>query len=97
MRFEFACGGLAARPSTEGEHRTLDVQGPARNINLRIEDISKALVSDIPDVLLDLLEVAAYIYCADQQTRRGSEYLTDYGSDWRREMAFRIPVRSPGV
>ncbi len=97
MRFEFACGGLAARPSTEGEHRKLDVQGPARNINLRIEDISKALVSDIPDVLLDLLEVAAYIYCADQQTRRGSEYLTDYGSDWRREMAFRIPVRSPGV
>jgi 7-cyano-7-deazaguanine synthase in queuosine biosynthesis len=97
VRFEFACGGVAALPSIGGEHRTLDVQGPARNINLRIDDISKALVSDIPDVLLDLLEVAAYVYCADQQTRRGSEYLTDYGSDWRREMVFRIPVRSPGV
>jgi len=97
MHYNFACGGLAALPSAEGEHQTLDVQGPARNINLRIDDISKALVSDIPDVLLDLLEVAAYVYCADQQTRRGSEYLTDYGTDWRRAMAFRIPVRSPGV
>ncbi len=97
MRHEFACGGLSAPPTTDSDHRTLDVQGPARNINLRIEDISKTLVSDIPDVLLDLLEVAAYVYCADQQTRRGSEYLTDYGTAWRREMVFRIPVRSPGI
>lgn len=97
MRFEFACGGVDFLPTAEGDRRALDVQGAARNINLRIDDISKALVSDIPDVLLDLLEVAAYVYCADQQTRRGSEYLTDYGADWRREMVFRIPVRSHSI
>jgi 7-cyano-7-deazaguanine synthase in queuosine biosynthesis len=97
VRFEFACGGVDFLPTAEGDRRTLDVQGTARNINLRIDDISKALVSDIPDVMLDLLEVAAYVYCADQQTRRGSEYLTEYGEDWRREMVFRIPVRSQSI
>lgn len=64
---------------------------------MRIDDLRKIMVSNIPDVLLDLLEVAAYVYCADQQASRGSEYLMDYGADWRREMIFRIPVRSPGV
>jgi len=97
VRFEFACGGLDVVSTVGGDRRALDVQGAARNINLRITDISKALVSDIPDVLLDLLEVAAYVYCADQQTRRGSEYLTDYGTDWRREMVFRIPVRAHSI
>jgi len=97
MRYEFACGGTDILPSERCEQRSLDVQGIARNINLRIGDISKVLVSNIPDVLLDLLEVAAYVYCADQQTRRGSEYLTDYGTDWRREMIFRIPVRSHAI
>ncbi|SCW80725.1 7-cyano-7-deazaguanine synthase (queuosine biosynthesis) [Sphingobium faniae] len=94
MQFEFACGGVDFLLPAQGDRRAMDVQGAARNINLRIADISKALVSNIPDVLLDLLEVAAYVYCADQQTRRGSELLTDYGAGWRRRMVFQIPVRS---
>lgn len=97
MRYEFACGGAEFSRSGRCEHRSLDVQGTDRNINLRIGDISKALVSNIPAILLDLLEVAAYVYCADQQTRRGSEYLTDYGTEWRREMVFRIPVRAHAI
>lgn len=97
MRFNFACGGVDTLPEGEGEHRALDVQGAAKNINLRITDISKAMVSNIPDILLDLLEVAAYVYCADQQTRRGSDKLTDYANNWRREMIFRIPVRSLSI
>lgn len=97
MRFEFACGGVDPMATGRGQQRSLDVQGEARNINLRIDDLSRAMVSNVPDILLDLLEVAAYVYCADQQTRRGSEYLTDYGADWRREMVFRIPVRAHGV
>lgn len=97
MRFEYVCGGADFPQLEKGERRTLDVQGAAKNINLRITDISKAMVSDIPDVLLDLLEVAAYVYCADQQTRRGSEHLNDYGAEWHREMVFRIPVRAYSV
>ena len=27
------------------------------------------MLTNIPDVLLDLLEIAAYVYCADQRSR----------------------------
>jgi hypothetical protein len=97
VRFEFTCGGAEPPATGRGERRALDVQGDAKNINLRITDISRALISNIPDVLLDLLEVAAYVYCADQQTRRGSETLTDYAAAWRRERIFQIPVRAHGI
>lgn len=94
--FDFACGG--ARPelsAADGEPVRLDVQGDARNVNLKITDINRAMVSNIPEVLLDLLEVAAYVYCADQRASRGSDKLTEYGRHWRRAMNFTIPVRRP--
>jgi hypothetical protein len=94
--YDFVCGGATAEASaTSGEPIRLDVQGPARNVNLRIADINRAMLSSVPDVLLDLLEVAAYVCCADQQSSRGSEKLTEHGRDWRRVMNFTIPVRLP--
>lgn len=94
--FDIVCGEAPLRTlSANGEAIRLDVQGTARNVNLRISDINRAMLSNIPEVLLDLLEVAAYIYCADQRSRRGSEKLTDHGRDWRRVMNFTIPVRRP--
>lgn len=96
--FDFVCGGAPLRTSNaDGEAIRLDVQGTARNVNLRISDINRAMLSNIPEVLLDLLEVAAYIYCADQRSRRGSEKLTGHGRDWRRVMTFTIPVRRPDL
>jgi hypothetical protein len=44
--------------------------------------------------MLDLLEVATYVYAADQAAARGRP--EDLGSAWRREMRFRIPVRDLG-
>lgn len=96
--FDFVCGGASAGASaTKGEPIRLDVQGTARNVNLRIADINRAMLSSVPDVLLDLLEIAAYVYCADQQSSRGSEKLTEHGRDWRRAMNFTIPVRQPAL
>lgn len=97
-RFDIVCGGVSSRSATaEGETIFMDVQGKARNVNLRIEDITRTMVGNIPDVLLDLLEVAAYVYCADQRCPRGSDKLTDYGRDWRRDMRFTIPLRLPDL
>jgi hypothetical protein len=95
--FKFFCGGRAVPSGTEGNVISLDVQGTQQNVKLKIEDISKGLMSNIPDVILDLIEVASYVYCADQKTKRGSELLTDMGSDWRRDMHFSIPVRCPDL
>ena len=53
------------------------------------------MLGNVPDLLIDLLEVAAYIYCADQRLGRGSDKLTNFGENWRRSLHFSIPVRHP--
>ena len=41
---------------------------------------------NLPDLLVDLLEIASYVYCADQRAGRGSEKLSNYGENWRRSL-----------
>jgi hypothetical protein len=69
----------------------MSVSDPGKNVNLRIDYISRPMLGNIPDLLIDLLEVAAYVYCADQRCSRGSEMVPrarlvdDAGrtSEWR--------------
>lgn len=90
------CGGLAA-PDSEAKEKTVRLQlaGKDPNVTLKISDISKKMVSNIPPMLVDLLEVATYVYCADQATTRGGSGVKDYGAKWRRQFHFHIPVREP--
>jgi hypothetical protein len=87
------CGGVK-RPDAESALQ-LALEGRSRNITLRLEDISKRLVRNIPNLLIDLVEIATYVYCADQVTGRGGECQIGMGSAWRREFRFVIPVRNP--
>lgn len=92
--FNFVCGGVDVPDEFEGVEITpLDVQGDDKNIELKLADISKTMSGKILDIHLDLVEVAAYVYCADQQTKRGTEHLGHMGRQWRRRMNFVIPVR----
>jgi hypothetical protein len=50
-----------------------------------------------PDEVIDLLELAAYVYTADQAVTRGGTREFDYGSRWRRHFRFEVPVRRPEV
>ena len=89
------CGGVEnSSPRTADELR-LSLTGPNANISLRIEDISRRMVADVPAELTDLLEVAAYVYCADQLVSRGGEATRALGGDWRRKLRFVVPVRKP--
>jgi hypothetical protein len=56
------CGGVN-RPRDAGVHtlRLRLPEQPSSNVRLRITDISKRLVANMPDVLIDLLQVAAYV------------------------------------
>lgn len=74
------------------ELRTGHAQG---NVHLRISDISEALTSNLPNLDLDLLEIATYVYCADQACSRGGEKEFDYGERWYRNFRIEIPVREP--
>ena len=79
-------------PSSEGGI-AMNVHGPSKNVNLRIDYISRTMLANLPDLLIDLLEIAAYVYCADQRLDRGTDKLSNFGENWRRSLTFSIPVR----
>jgi 7-cyano-7-deazaguanine synthase in queuosine biosynthesis len=91
------CGGLQSTERGGGKTHRLNIAGSNRNVELRISDIRRTLVINIPDVLTDLLELATYVYCADGTVRRGGSAMSQMGRDWRRRFRFVVPVRRPDV
>lgn len=88
--FSIDCG---THEASSPDAVVMNVLGSNRNVNLRIDYISRTMLANLPEILIDLLEVAAYVYCADQRLHRGSDKLPNYGEDWRRSLRFSIPVR----
>ena len=93
------CGGIkGGRSVPSALHIDVNARaGSPNKVNLALGDLSKPLAADIPDVLTDLLEIAAYVYCADQFSTRGTNQMTNMGAKWRRQFRFKIPVRRPEV
>jgi hypothetical protein len=73
----------------------LELHRPDMNVTLKIEHIDKRLGANIPDELLDLLNIAAYVYAADSAIGRGGKTDRGLGARWRRRFRFAIPVRRP--
>lgn len=92
------CGGAPApRGVPPDQIVRLDLGGDEPSVDLEIADISRRLSSDVPDVLTDLIEIASYVYCADQAVTRGGEGVLAFGAHWRRNFIFHIPVRMPSM
>lgn len=73
------------------EHLYLD--GPQRNVQLRLENIEARIVSSLDPHALDLLVLAAVLYVGDTSISRGA---TDvYGTKWYRDLTFWVPVSEP--
>lgn len=98
------CGSVSdgSLPAGANDALRLRMWGPHRNIRLKIEDVRRPMYKDVPSVFLDLIDIAAYVYCADQAITRGGGGLVDgtkdspeIGQNWRRTLHFRIPVRNP--
>jgi Queuosine biosynthesis protein QueC len=89
------CGGSNAPGSRAENMLRLDLTGPGRNIELRLHDIRKRMLTHLPDLVIDLLELAAYVYSADWATSRGGEASRGMGAEWRRRFRFVVPVRRP--
>jgi hypothetical protein len=90
------CGGATApRRRKSGGVLELDLNGTHANVNLEISNITSRLASDLPDVVADLIEIATYVYSADQAIRRGGEGVIACGQYWRRNLSFHIAVRAP--
>lgn len=74
----------------------LDSVGDNPSVHIRLEDVAKVFLEALKPRLIDLLEVAAYVFCADCATRRGTEWTDDNTTEpWGRDFHFVIPVRDP--
>jgi len=92
------CGGTSTpRRADPDSIVRLDLGGDEPNVHLEIDNISRRLSSAVPDVLTDLIEIASYVYCADQAVTRGGEGALTFGAHWRRNFDFHIPVRLPAL
>lgn len=69
--------------------------GDDPNVKIERLAISAALVQQIPKRLLDLLDIASYVFAADRLSTRGGSSGRGMGSDWYRKLRFRIAVRDP--
>ncbi len=95
------CGGarLTSRQDTWREVKGLCLRlGDGRgDVHLRLEHLSRPLCANLPEVAVDLLELAAYVYAADQAVSRGGTRAFEYGARWRRHFRFEVPVRRPDI
>ena len=89
------CGGADGRRRADTKSLRLNLYGPSKNVHLKISDIGERVIANIPNVLIDLLEVATYIYAADSAIPRGGPTDEQMGKRWRRKLRFVIPVRQP--
>ena len=81
------CGGAPApRRAKPDSIVRLDLGGDEPNVDLEIDNISRRLSIDVPDILTDLVEIASYVYCADQAVTRGGEGVLAF----RRSMATKL-------
>src|SRR5579872_2422458 len=69
--------------------------GPNANVIVRIEDVREALWAETPDLFLDLIDLAAYVYTADQAILRSTDKDENFGENWRRTLHFAVAVRQP--
>jgi 7-cyano-7-deazaguanine synthase in queuosine biosynthesis len=98
-RVHIWCGGgapVVKRPSSERLlHLAMDGRGA--NVKLEIDALTESLVSSIEPEFIDLIEIATYVYVADQAIKRGTYKLDDMQADWHRNLVFHIPVRKPDL
>lgn len=96
----FACSGAkidASDALAAGKQRIdLNAIGNKANVNIRFENVARVFNQHLSPRLVDLLEIASYVYAADCATSRGKEWTDDDSTEpWGRELAFVIPVREP--
>jgi 7-cyano-7-deazaguanine synthase in queuosine biosynthesis len=95
--FLVLCGGVGlparGRRWREASRVQLRLGRGTRDVHLRLEHLSQQLCANLPEVATDLLEIAAYVYAADQAASRSGLKEFEYGDRWRRHFRFDIPVR----
>ncbi len=82
-----------ARPGGGRTEMPIRFVGPDANFLIETERIERRMTAGISPRLLDLLEIAASIFCADATFSRGSPDQPKHGQTWRRHLDFTFIVR----
>jgi 7-cyano-7-deazaguanine synthase in queuosine biosynthesis len=98
----FLCGGakLTGKDGRGGKRSPiyLSSHGAAQNVKIRIEDVAKVFAKHLSPRLVDLLEIAAYVFAGDSAAPRGKGWEDRNRStseSWGRSIRFIIAVREP--
>lgn len=88
------CGEASVPKSYQGSLLHLHLYGSddSHKVTFEIEDIRKSIFSDVADRLRDLLDIASYVFAADQVSLRGANEVETFGANWRRRFRFVVPV-----
>lgn len=98
MRALVRCDGAPIPPALRRQQwdicESVNQHGPLADTNLRLQNLSHALLARVEERAADLVRLAAYVYAADQLVSRGG--LKDvYGRHWQREFMLVVPVGEP--
>ena len=93
--FVIRCGAAPGERHAPRALLSLHIGDKVHTASLRIDRLARRLVADLPDRVIDLLEIAGYVYAADAAIPRGGPTDWQMGSNWRRRLTFKIPIREP--
>lgn len=94
----FVCNeAAAAHPGSLAGVTKLRTVGSGKNVRLELDEVGRQLNRNIAPALVDLVEIASFVYIADQVQHRGAGEVESMGATWRRRMRFEIPVRVPSL
>jgi hypothetical protein len=91
----FLCSGATQRGGEAKGRKviTLAASGKNPNVTIRVGDLARIFMGSVSPRMLDLMEIAAYVYTADSGTSRGTGWIDDATEQWSRDLRFVIPVR----
>lgn len=91
------CNEAAAGRSKAGHAVKLRTAGRHRNVRLKLDEVGRQFGRNTSPQLIDLVEIAALVYVADQIQHRGAHDVETMGANWRRRFRFEVPVRVPSL
>jgi 7-cyano-7-deazaguanine synthase in queuosine biosynthesis len=93
----FLCGLGPTQRADYEIGRELHLHGPKKNLRLQMDNIRRWLCEVEPVLLTDLVEIATYVFAADNLVNRGGNAFKNMGEAWRRRIRLVIAVRRPGI
>ncbi|MCC3306223.1 7-cyano-7-deazaguanine synthase [Sneathiella sp. HT1-7] len=76
------------------EQLQFEIDGQLKGVSLKITSLTKSLVSALPTHVIDLIEIASFVYAIDASISRGGLRDQAMGAKWHRRFLVTMPVRA---